>query len=206
MATTDENIEIVQNENETNNNKVHDRAIGEFNRLKEAYSSLYKQNQRLIAENEHWKAAVEGFATAVQKNIEDATQKIIEKIDAIDGDGMIMKIIIILDMTSSCDQAIQKFEELTSAYKKLQAENKFLRESIKTTLDEINGKLNIDTLALNLSNGLKPLFEADGIKVNYEMIKQKCKEALEEMQDFLANIPTEVDELLNQLPPPSSLK
>ncbi|CAG8855644.1 23546_t:CDS:2, partial [Gigaspora margarita] len=37
---------------EINNNKVHDRAIGEFNQLKEAYSSLYKQNQRLIAENE----------------------------------------------------------------------------------------------------------------------------------------------------------
>ncbi|CAG8855600.1 20167_t:CDS:1, partial [Gigaspora margarita] len=105
-------------------------------------------------------------------------------------------------MTSNRDQAIQKFRELTGAYKKIQAENKFLRESIKTMLDEINGKLNIDTLALNLSNGLKPLFEADGIKVNYETIKQKCKEALEETQDFLANIPTEVDELLNQLPPP----
>ncbi|CAG8827369.1 7268_t:CDS:2 [Gigaspora margarita] len=71
---------------EINNNKVRDRAIGEFNRLKEAYSSLYKQNQRLIAENEHWKRAVEGFAAAVQKNIEDASQKIIERINEIDGD------------------------------------------------------------------------------------------------------------------------
>ncbi|CAG8855149.1 2406_t:CDS:1 [Gigaspora margarita] len=107
-------------------------------------------------------------------------------------------------MANKHDQAIQKFGELTSAYKKLQAKNKFLRESIKTTLNEINGKLNIDTLALNLTNELKPLFESNDIKVNYETIKQKCKEALEETQDFLDNILADVDELLKQLPPPSS--
>ncbi|KAF0501060.1 hypothetical protein F8M41_020173 [Gigaspora margarita] len=193
---------------------------------------------KLIAENEHWKNAVEGFAAAVQKNIKDASQKIIEKIDEIDGDdnenntrhidydeikrrakeaaakalakvqdflpNLSSDVGDLLNQISKHDQAIQKFGELTGAYKKLQAENKFLRESIKTMLDEINGKLNIDTLALNLTNGLNPLFESSDIKVNYETIKQKCKEALEEMQDFLGNIPADVDELLNQLPPPSS--
>ncbi|CAG8776683.1 9012_t:CDS:2 [Gigaspora margarita] len=107
-----------------------------FNRLKEGYSSLYKQNQRLIADNEHWKRAIEGFAAAVQKNIEDASQKIIEKIDEIDRD------------------------------------------------DNKNNTRCID----------------------YDEIKRRAKEAaaeaLAEVQDFLPNLPSDMRDLLDQMPLP----
>ena len=100
------------------------------------------------------------------------------------------------------DAAIQKFGQLTGAYATLQKENEFLREAIKKQLDELNKKLDVDALAKTLADSLKP--ELDSSKVNYDTIKQKCKEALEETQDFLDNIPTDVDALLKAYPATSS--
>ncbi|CAG8844539.1 8965_t:CDS:1, partial [Racocetra persica] len=44
----------------------------------------------------------------------------------------------------------------------------------------------------NLADKLKPLIGG----INYEIIKEKCKEALEEIQDFLESIPQDIDNLL----------
>jgi seryl-tRNA synthetase len=96
------------------------------------------------------------------------------------------------------DAAIQKFGQLTGAYTTLQKENEFLRNAIKKQLEEINKKLDIDALATALANSLKP--ELDSSKVNYDTVKQKCKEALDETQDFLDNIPADVDSLLKAYP------
>ena len=60
----------------------------------------------------------------------------------------------------------------------------------------------MDALAKTLADSLKP--ELDSSKVNYDTIKQKCKEALEETQDFLDNISTDVDALLKAYPATSS--
>ncbi|CAG8724858.1 32213_t:CDS:1, partial [Racocetra persica] len=59
--------------------------------------------------------------------------------------------------------------------------NDTLYEEIKKQLEDINKKLNIDTLATNLADKLKSLISGG---INYETVKEKYKEALEETQDF----------------------
>ncbi|CAG8738302.1 1185_t:CDS:2, partial [Racocetra persica] len=94
--------------------------------------------------------------------------------------------------------AVKKFGELTGAYTRLKQENDTLHKEIKKQLEDINKKLNIDTLATNLADKLKLLISGG---INYEIVKEKYKEVLEKTQDFLESIPQDVDNLLkNQLP------
>ncbi|CAG8602970.1 1012_t:CDS:1, partial [Racocetra persica] len=93
---------------------------------------------------------------------------------------------------SQKDFAVKKFGKLTSTYTRLKQENDTLREEIKKQLEDINKKLNIDTLATNLADKLKPLIG----DINYETVKEKYKKALEETQDFLESIPQNIDNLL----------
>ncbi|CAG8781662.1 10568_t:CDS:1, partial [Racocetra persica] len=72
---------------------------------------------------------------------------------------------------SQRDLAVKKFEELTSTYTRLKQENDTLREKIKKQLEDINKKLNIDILATNLADKLKPLIG----DINYETVKKNVK-------------------------------
>ena len=144
MAT----VEPEEQVNIGNNSRIRDRAIGDFNRLKEAYTLLYQQNQRLISENERWKTAIAEFGDVVKKNMDEMGNKIIEKIEGIDlGDG---------DGDDDNDG---------------------------------NGR-----------TGSRRRIDYDEIK---NRCKQACTEALEEVQDFLPNLSSDVGGLLDQMPPPS---
>ncbi|CAG8789337.1 17342_t:CDS:1, partial [Racocetra persica] len=79
----------------------------------------------------------------------------------------------------------------------IKTKNNTLRKEIKKQLKDINNKLNINTLATNLADKLKPLIGG----INYETVKEKYKEALEKTQDFLESIPQDVDNLLKNQPP-----
>ncbi|CAG8817454.1 34245_t:CDS:2, partial [Racocetra persica] len=74
--------------------------------------------------------------------------------------------------SSQRDLAVKKFGELTSAYTRLKQENNTLHEEIKKQLEDINKKLNTDTLATNLADKLKPLISED---INYETVKENIK-------------------------------
>src|SRR5207253_464717 len=95
-------------------------------------------------------------------------------------------------MNAKRDQAIQKFGELTGAYTRLKAENDHLKNDVKKLLSDIDTKLDINKLARSFVDKLKD----ENTNINYKKIKEMCKEALEETQDFLSDIPKTVDDLL----------
>ena len=90
------------------------------------------------------------------------------------------------------NQAIQKFGELTGAYTRLKAENDHLKNDVKKLLSDIDTKLDINKLARSLADKLKD----ENTNIDYKKIKKMCKDALDETQDFLSDIPKTVDDLL----------
>ncbi|CAG8543536.1 17219_t:CDS:2 [Racocetra persica] len=139
------------------------------------------------------KKAVEGFNDSVKKNLDDAVLKINNKLDDInieEGEvdyeeikkktkkvctealAKVRDFLPSIILMSQRDLVVKKFEELTGAYTRLKQENDIL------------------------PNKLKPLIGG----INYETVKEKCKEVLEEIQDFLESIPQDVDNLLKNQP------
>lgn len=101
------------------------------------------------------------------------------------------------------DEAIQKFGQLVGAYRTLTQEHTQLKANIERVVNEINEKLNIDTLATTLANKLTPILQgsADGTGglINYTKVREACIEAMNQTQDFLPDITT----IVNGLIPPT---